>query len=291
MMWYDSSDTVPGPFLQERNPYEEKPPEDEENEEKRGVLQFADYEAYLDDLVLEEDVVRLESYTAARMIVALGARHTGVTLTMPKLLKLQAKKRENLKPRRRKYELASENYYDNQGNRKIVPKSKSSRQHEDSLLTSLPGSSPRRSGREDALMRELAIREKSNRMGVLATIILIRKFNAHGHEISGYIDYEERLEMEKWEHYFEGSKLLVPRPGDLAYVHWKHGTASWKPSRNFRVILDPVRGMIFQHRHDRKIMITDPKAESFGCGSTRVTVNDSNYEQVVLYDHLVRKKL
>ncbi|XP_071446994.1 cilia- and flagella-associated protein 299-like [Hetaerina americana] len=297
MLWYDTSDTIPGPFLRQRNPYE-KTLDEEENEGKQGVLKFANHEAYLDSLVLDEDVIRLESYTAARMVAALGCRHTGVTLTEAKLQRLQARLREKLRPKRRKCVMASEGFFEENGKKQTpsihkwrmlgTKKAEGSRL---SLSTLVSDSSLQRKKQDDALMRELAIREKANRMGVLATVIFIRHFNAAGHELSGYIDYGDRLESEKWEAYFEGSKKLMPNQGDLAFVHWKHGTATWKSSRNFRVILDPKRGVIFQHRHDRKTISTDPQLDSPGCSTVRVIVSDSGYEQVVLYDHLARKKL
>ncbi|XP_020844015.1 cilia- and flagella-associated protein 299 isoform X2 [Phascolarctos cinereus] len=50
------------------------------------------------------------------------------------------------------------------------------------------------------------------------SIIFIRDRNAHGQELSGYIDYAHRLKMEDFEVYFTGNRKLLPRPTDLSFL-------------------------------------------------------------------------
>jgi len=50
--------------------------------------------------------------------------------------------------------------------------------------------------KSNAFLKELADRELMNREGKLTTIIFIRCLNSKGHEVSGYIDYAQRLKTD-----------------------------------------------------------------------------------------------
>lgn len=60
-----------------------------------------------------------------------------------------------------------------------------------------------------------------------------------GYEVSGYVDYADRLAKEDWRPYFSGERRLCPARGparpDLTYYHWRMDQASCKSSPNFKV--------------------------------------------------------
>merc|ERR1711912_224237 len=134
------------------------------------------------------------------------------------------------------------------------------------------------SGKElkDPFLRALAQREESNRSGKMTSIIFIRDKNVRGQEISGYIDFAHRLKTEDFEPYFTGKKRLLPRPSDL--------------TPNYQVIAENATGLLFKNKRDRKILNVDPKAPSPGDNSTRAAIDTPRYTQVVIYDHITRRK-
>ncbi|XP_058122125.1 cilia- and flagella-associated protein 299-like [Anopheles ziemanni] len=149
---------------------------------------------------------------------------------------------------------------------------------------------------KDTLLQELAERERPNRLGLLSTIIYIRCMK-NSVEISGYIDYEEGLRRvhrdqqysNDWRAIFEGRTVLYPTPVDLLYYNAKTDR-SWKNNtRNYRILFDPRRGIIFRNMHDRKDIHPDPVASFYGTNTSRTEVPSELYEQAVLYDHVVRK--
>lgn len=54
----------------------------------------------------------------------------------------------------------------------------------------------------------------------MTTIIFIRDAKKNKNEISGYIDLAHRLKTEDFKQYFEGKKVLLPKPSDLSYYNW-----------------------------------------------------------------------
>ncbi|EFJ29413.1 hypothetical protein SELMODRAFT_91784, partial [Selaginella moellendorffii] len=70
------------------------------------------------------------------------------------------------------------------------------------------------------VLQALAEREIPIRNGTLSTIVYIRDFNAKGHEISGYVDYGERIRTEDLEPVFELKKRFLPALFDLSYYNW-----------------------------------------------------------------------
>merc|ERR1712151_936985 len=138
-------------------------------------------------------------------------------------------------------------------------------------------------------LRHLACREEMVRNGKLSTIIFIRDKNAKGQEISGYIDYGHRLRTENFEPYFERKKRLLPRPSDLSFYNWdtQHSTSNESP--NFQIIPEPEQGLLFKNKRDRKVINVDPKAEP-GDNSKRLDVRTNESIQVVIFDHMTRKK-
>eukprot|EP00898_Chlorokybus_atmophyticus_P004820 jgi/Chlat1/5339/Chrsp35S05275 len=120
------------------------------------------------------------------------------------------------------------------------------------------------------LLQALQQREESVRSGKLSTIIFIRDRNSRGQEVSGYIDYGHRLKTENLE------------PVDTQ-------TSTSVPTQNFQVIADNEAGLLFKNKRDRKIINVDPRARP-GDNSTRIEMATSEYIQVVIYDHVTRRR-
>lgn len=120
-----------------------------------------------------------------------------------------------------------------------------------------------------------------------------------GYEISGYIDFEEsirsaRMQQEgatDWYGIFHQNKRLWPTPSDLGYYHWRSGYSVINNTSNYKVITNPIQGLIFISRHDRKHILVDPTLETPGSNTTRTIVYSDRYDHVVLYDHVVRMKI
>lgn len=141
----------------------------------------------------------------------------------------------------------------------------------------------------------------------------------NGKEISGFIDYEDRLRKSilddeegstDWIQIFKGTKKLRPKTSDLGYeltnyylfcentsfnmncryYNWQTGLSFMNDSNNFKAITDPVRGLIFECRHDRQQLFIDPSGEA-GSGSTRTVVKSNHDNHVVLFDHVIRSKI
>jgi hypothetical protein len=56
------------------------------------------------------------------------------------------------------------------------------------------------------------------------------------------------------------------------------------------VIADSARGLMFKNKRDRKVLDVDPAAPTPGDGSARTELADPGYAQVVLYDHVTRRR-
>merc|ERR1711963_1137167 len=111
-----------------------------------------------------------------------------------------------------------------------------------------------------------------------------------GQEISGYIDYASRLKHEEFGVYFAGKKRLLPKSTDLSFYNWETQTSTSNPTANYQVIADSTSGLLFKNKRDRKIVNVDPKAATPGDNSTRTIVETPKCIQVVIYDHITRRK-
>merc|ERR1712151_379239 len=138
-------------------------------------------------------------------------------------------------------------------------------------------------------LRNLACREELVRNGKLSTIVFIRDKNAKGQEISGYIDYGHRLKIDNFKPYFERKKRLLPRPSDLSFYNWDTQRSTSNDSPNFQIMPDHEQGLLFKNKRDRKVINVDPKVQP-GDNSTRLDVETNEYIQVVIFDHMTRKK-
>mmetsp|Transcript_74194 Transcript_74194/g.179456 ORF Transcript_74194/g.179456 Transcript_74194/m.179456 type:complete len:241 (-) Transcript_74194:41-763(-) len=225
-------------------------------ESKDVALEYATYEDYLDSQVGTTDMFYLEDEELARQLVELGYRGSGETL---KREEFEARKKAEREKHLRK---------DN------APKPLFSMGKD---LSAFP------------FLQALANREELVRNGKLTSIIFIRDVNAKGQEVSGYIDYAHRLKTENFEPYFDRKRKLLPKPSDLSYYNWETQTSTSNSSPNFQVIADNEAGLLFKNKRDRKVINVDPKANP-GDNSTRTEIRTKEYLQVVIYDHMTRRK-
>jgi len=220
------------------------------------VTEFATYEDFLDSQITSLDLYYLEDEELARQLVELGYRGSGEVL-----------KREEFEARKQAAEA-----------------SRLSKRSQQKTLSS--------SGKylKSSFLRALAQREEGNRSGKMTSIIFIRDENARKQEVSGYIDFAHRLKTEDFEPYFSGKKRLLPRPSDLSFYNWETQTSTSNPTPNYQVIAENASGLLFKNKRDRKILNVDPKAASPGDNSTRTPIDTDLYVQVVIYDHVTRRK-
>ncbi|XP_047575611.1 cilia- and flagella-associated protein 299 [Lutra lutra] len=219
------------------------------------VTQFSTYEDFLDSQITTVDLYYLEDESLARQLVELGYRGTGEVV-----------KREDFEARKAAIEIA-----------------RLAERTQKKTLTS--------AGKDlqDNFLKALAVREEDNSNGRVSTVIFIRDKNSHGQEISGYIDYAHRLKIEDFEVYFSGKRRLLPKPTDLSFYNWDSHIAVWNSTPNYQVIADNPEGLLFKYKRDRKILNVDPKS-SPGDNSTRTPIQTELYIQVVLFDHISRRK-
>ena len=134
--------------------------------------------------------------------------------------------------------------------------------------------------------KELASREEANRTDNLLTIIFLRDRNHHGHEISAYIDYANRLKFENFTEFFLGKTKLLPLTTDLSYYNWDTHMCISNDTTNFCLLPD-VNGIRFRCQHDRKIIYVDPESKYYGDGTIRTIINTKDYLQIILYVNLI----
>mmetsp|Transcript_23993 Transcript_23993/g.33017 ORF Transcript_23993/g.33017 Transcript_23993/m.33017 type:complete len:238 (-) Transcript_23993:221-934(-) len=221
------------------------------------TAEFNTYEDYLDMQITPTDLYYLEDIELARQLVELGYRGNGEVL-----------RREEFEARKEAAEVARRQKLHNK------PKKLASAQKD---LTGYP------------LLQALAQREEAVRNGKLTTIVFIRDKNVKGQEVSGYIDYAFRLKTENLEGVFDRRKKFMPKPSDLSFYNWETQTSTSNPTANFQVIADNEAGLLFKNKRDRKIINVDPRTRP-GDNSTRSEILTHEYMQVVLYDHVTRRR-
>eukprot|EP01029_Cantina_marsupialis_P019328 TRINITY_DN44922_c0_g4_i1.p1 TRINITY_DN44922_c0_g4~~TRINITY_DN44922_c0_g4_i1.p1 ORF type:complete len:231 (+),score=33.40 TRINITY_DN44922_c0_g4_i1:83-775(+) len=225
-------------------------------ENKEYVMDFTTYEDYLDHQKSDKDMFYLEDEELARQLVELGYRGSGETL-----------KREEFEARK----LAQREKHNQKQN---APKLLASAGKD---LSGFP------------VLQALANREELVRNGKLTSIVFIRDKNTRGQEVSAYVDYAHRLKTEDFEPYFERRKKLMPKPSDLSYFNWETQTCTSNSTSNFQVIADNETGLLFKNKRDRKVINVDPKVNP-GDNSSRTEIQTKEYLQVVIYDHMTRRK-
>eukprot|EP01083_Nonionella_stella_P003135 8930_1 len=219
--------------------------------------QYATYEDYLDDQITQKDLFYLEDEELAAALVELGYRGNGETL-----------KREEFEQRKR--ELEQMKHPSSQKAQKVL-------------------CSAGKKFSDYPFLQALADREEDVRNGKLTSIIFIRDRNSKGQEISGYVDYAHRLRTEEFTAYFERKKRFLPRSSDLSYYNWETQTCTSNPTPNFQVIADSEQGLLFKNKRDRKVINVDKNAYC-GDNSSRHEIKSVEYIQVLIYDHMTRRK-
>jgi len=227
-------------------------------EDADGLAAFPTYEDYLDSQILPEDLKYLESEELMRQLVELGYRGSG-----------EALKREEFEARKREMEA-----------------SKFKAAHK---IPKVLCSAGREYGPQYPFLQALADREELVRNGKLTCILFLRDRNAKGQEVSGYIDLAHRMKMEDFTPYFTRKKRLCPRPSDLSYYNYETQASTSNPTPNFQVKADNEAGLLFKNKRDRKVINVDPNADC-GDNSTRHVIKTKEYIQVVIYDHMTRRK-
>ncbi|KAJ1502155.1 hypothetical protein HMI54_009312 [Coelomomyces lativittatus] len=218
------------------------------------VSEFATYEDYLDSQITPIDLYYLEDRELARQLVELGYRGSGEPL-----------KREEFEARTK----AAENF-------------RLAKRWQTKLL-----SSQGKDLSQSAFLQSLAQREEANRNGKMTTILFLRLFNSRGQEISGYIDLAHRFKTESFDPYFNRTKQLVPRPSDLSFYNWETQLTTSNNTPNWQVLAETE--LIFKNKRDRKLVQLNPKSKP-GDNTVRVEIKSPEYLQIVIYDHLTRRK-
>lgn len=136
----------------------------------------------------------------------------------------------------------------------------------------------------------LAQREEQVRDGRLACILFIRDRNHAGQEISGYIDFAQRLRSDNFVAYFTRAKKLLPRSTDLSFYNWDTQFISSVASSNFEVIADNEEGFLFKCKKDRKVININPTATNDD-KTIRHVIDTHEYMHAVIYDHILRRKV
>lgn len=222
-------------------------------EADKRLLKYKNYEHYLDSLLSDIDECYLGNQEICRTIAELGYRCAGETLT-----KADFHKRVN----------AVLNY------------------HLPGFEYMILASYGMKSGNN--LQKELAIREKSNRVGTLSTIIYLRPI---GSALAGYIDYADRLNSDtNWKKFFHGDLVLFPKKTDLGYYNWKNGEILTNNSANYISTYSYVhKGLLFRNRFDRQFL--DPQPNALLKNFFRKELRCKVYGRVVLFDHYLRQRI
>lgn len=232
-------------------------------EEQLWLLDYATYDDYLHSFVTPTDLYYMRSISNARMLTELGYRSTTNTLTKAQFHARQAAVREALYPTRKAHAMLSAG-----------------------IRTT------------DTVLQELALRERPNRLRLLTTIIYVSHHTAAGSEIAGYIDFEHSMRQARqnrkgaadWYGIFHGQRRLWPSVDDLGFFNWRTGRSVVNSTDNYKAISDPIDGLSFYCRQDRKHIRVDPMLEDPGVNTKRLVVQTERYDHVVLYDHLMRLK-
>ena len=76
----------------------------------------------------------------------------------------------------------------------------------------------------------------------------------------------------------------------MSFYNWETQTCTANNTPNFQIIADNEDGLLFKNKRDRKIINVDPKESSPGDNTTRCVIKTDEHIQVVIYDHLTRRK-
>ncbi|XP_072921330.1 cilia- and flagella-associated protein 299 isoform X2 [Hemitrygon akajei] len=75
----------------------------------------------------------------------------------------------------------------------------------------------------------------------------------------------------------------------LSFYNWDTQNSTSNSSPYYQVITDNASGLLFKNKRDRKVINVDPKGTP-GDNTTRNLIETELYVQVVIYDHVTRRK-
>jgi len=225
----------------------------------RSVMDFASYEDFLDSLVTKHDRFYLEDRGMMRKAMELGHNQTRTTYTLEAFTQAKQEVMDRLINKRSTYKKPE-----------VI--------------------SAGRDFSHNILLRMLQQREEANITGKQSSIIMIRDFNEHGHEISGYIDFSHRLHTDDFRLIFDETKRLLPRKGDLSFMNWAKFQVFGHSSPNYELLTTSSASMKFRNKRDNKIMNVDPMVKNCGENTSRTVIPAEDYKHVIIFDHYNRKK-
>lgn len=154
-----------------------------------------------------------------------------------------------------------------------------------------------KSFKEGSFLWHLQQREYDVRNGRKSTIIFIRYRDVNNKELSGYIDFRERLKTDNFEDIFNEKKDLIPRPTDLSFYNWTSQKVFSNDSTFFRVDAGPKERLSFRNNTDRKIINVDleflskhPMTEVRRLPLFIENEKEHGYQQIVIFDYETRSK-
>lgn len=189
-----------------------------------SVTKYKSYSDFLDKFITNEDRLYLEDEDLARDVKELYAVNKG-----------DIKSKDDFEKKKHEIEMR-----DQQDETKEKPLCSEGKQFE-----------------KGSFLWHLAEREYDVRNGRKSTIIFIRYREPNGKEVSGYIDYRDRLKNDNFEEIFTGKKDLVPKPTDLSYYNWTVQKIVSNDSNFFRVDANAKERLSFRNMTDRKVINVD----------------------------------
>ena len=272
------------------------------NTDAVAVTDFATYEDYLDSQITPIDLYYLEDKDLARQLVELGYRGTGEPL---KREEFDARKKaaENSRSTNKRMIVAqaaaaaaaaaAQSNTTGTTTTTTTTSTTTARQAASSMTAAAAAAADpveQPSVLNSPLLAALAEREDANRSGKMTSILFLRDRNNKNQEISGYIDLAHRFKMENFDDFFNGTKKLLPKLSDMSFYNWETHTCVANATPNFQVVADHPQGILFKNKRDRKVISVDPRQNLPGDTTMRTEIRSPEYIQVVLYDHVIRRK-
>uniref|UniRef100_R4G7Y6 Cilia- and flagella-associated protein 299 n=1 Tax=Rhodnius prolixus TaxID=13249 RepID=R4G7Y6_RHOPR len=140
------------------------------------------------------------------------------------------------------------------------------------------------------LADEFSYREKPNRMKKMLTIFFVRIKTRSGNKLTSFIDYAERLKHEDLRDVFILKKRLWPKSTDLMYHNWSKNIKLINHTENIQVMYGSCDGLLFKCKEDQCIIDPDINKNNPGRFSNISRVSAPGYDQIVIFDHIMRRK-
>ncbi|KAH8418867.1 hypothetical protein KR222_007219 [Zaprionus bogoriensis] len=227
------------------------------------LLNFETYSEYIKSLITISDQRYLQNQPAATVLVKLGFRTTNRIYDEPEFTKIREKTLDLMNPMIKSIVMCG---------------------------TFLTG--------DDPALKALAEREQPNILQKLSTIIFLVVRLPNGFDVSGYIDYGGSLRSFNlnqrgainWKAVFKGTDKLRPRPSDLSFYDLHTKYFSFNHSDNYHTS-HLGQSLAFKHKGDHKIIEPEGRHAAYQGNAKRTQIYSPLLGTVVLYDHVVRKKV